>query len=62
MTSDGKPGASLRVWKDYFINSRVYGADIDKSILFEEDRIKKFYVNQLDSSSIKEMWSNIKIN
>ena len=59
MTSRGKPGASLRVWRDYFTNSLVYGADIDKNILFEEDRIKTFYVDQLNEFSIKEMWSNI---
>jgi 23S rRNA U2552 (ribose-2'-O)-methylase RlmE/FtsJ len=62
MTSDGKPGASLRVWRDYFINSEVYGADIDKNILFEEDRIKTFYVDQLDQDSIKKLWRNIKKN
>ena len=59
MTSRGKPGASLRVWRDYFTNSLIYGADIDKNILFEEDRIKTFYVDQLNEFSIKEMWSNI---
>jgi hypothetical protein len=55
----GKSGASLRVWRDYFKNSLIYGADIDKEILFEEDRIKTFYVDQLNEHSIKEMWSNI---
>jgi hypothetical protein len=59
MTLGGKPGASLRVWRDYFKNSLIYGADIDKEILFEEDRIKTFYVDQLNEHSIKEMWSNI---
>ena len=59
MTFRGKPGASLRVWRDYFINSLIYGADIDKDILFEEDRIKTYYVDQLNEYSIKEMWSNI---
>lgn len=59
MSVNGKPGASLRVWREYFTNSLIYGADIDKNILFEEDRIKTFYVDQLNQSSIKEMWSNI---
>jgi hypothetical protein len=59
MSLGGKPGASLRVWRDYFKNSLIYGADIDKEILFEEDRIKTFYVDQLNEHSIKEMWSNI---
>jgi hypothetical protein len=47
------------VWRDYFKNSLIYGGDIDKEILFEEDRIKTFYLDQLNEHSIKEMWSNI---
>ena len=62
MSPNGKPGASLRVWKDYFTNAEIFGADIDKRILFQEERIKTFEVNQLDSSSIKEMWSKINYN
>ncbi len=53
MGSDGRPGASLRVWRDYFPNARVYGADIDNHVLFKEERIETFYMNQLDPISIK---------
>jgi hypothetical protein len=35
----------------------VYGADIDRGILFEEDRIKTFHCDQLDAASIRELWS-----
>ena len=59
MGTQGKPGASLRVWKDYFPNAKIYGADIDRSILFEEDRIKTFYVDQTNSSDIVKMWDLI---
>ena len=52
MSSGGKPGASLKVWKDYFSNAEIFGADIDKSILFSENRIKTFYVDQLDNNKI----------
>jgi hypothetical protein len=52
MGADGKPGASLRMWRDYFLNSNIYGADIDKDILFEEDRIKTGYINQLKKSTV----------
>jgi len=62
MTSNGRPGASLRVWKNYFFNANIYGADIDKKILFNEDRIKTFFVNQLDKDSIEIMWKNINQN
>ena len=55
----GKPGASLRVWRDYFPNAIIYGAGIDRDILFTEDRIKTFYIDQLDPIAIKEWWSRI---
>jgi hypothetical protein len=61
MTKNGIPGASLRVWRDYFFNAKIYGGDIDKNILFEEHRIKTFYVDQLDDNSIKSMWENIEV-
>jgi len=54
----GKPGASLRGWREYFPISNIYGADIDKDILFTEDRIQTLYVDQLDESKIKSMWEN----
>jgi len=56
MGINGKPGASLRVWKEYFPNATIYGADIDRDVLFEEPRIKTCYVDQLDPESICEMW------
>ena len=54
----GVPGASLRGWRELFPHALVYGADIDRGILFEEDRIKTFYCDQLDRSSIRELWSH----
>lgn len=60
MTKYGKPGASLRVFRDYFLNAKIYGADIDKNILFTSDRIFTYYVDQLDKASILSMWNNIK--
>ncbi len=59
MNINGKPGASLRAWRDYFKNAKIYGADIDKNILFEEDRIKTFYLDQTKKKSIVKMWSDI---
>lgn len=54
----GTPGASLNGWKIYFPNASVYGGDIDKRILFNNDRIKTFYCDQRDEKCIKEMFSN----
>jgi hypothetical protein len=46
MGKKGKPGASLRSFKEFLPNTNIYGADIDHRILFTEDRIKTFYVDQ----------------
>ncbi len=59
MGSAGVPLASLRAWRDYFINADIYGADIDKKILQNEDRIRTFYVDQTNPNSIKELFRNI---
>jgi hypothetical protein len=62
MGKDGKPGASLYGWSIYCPNSQIFGADIDKNILFQTDRIKTYYCDQLDAQIIKEMWSNPELN
>ena len=61
MTTGGKPGASLKVWRDYFINAEIIGADVDKDILFNSDRIKTFEVDQTNEQSIKNMWNKINL-
>lgn len=57
MSAAGRPGASLRVWRDYFFNAMIYGADIDQTILFEEDRIQTSHCDQTDPDSIARMWN-----
>ena len=59
MGLNGIPLASLRAWRNYFKNANIYGADIDKNILKNEDRIETFYVDQTDPITIKEMFKNI---
>lgn len=54
----GVPGASLRGWAEYFPYAQIYGADIDRRILFRELRISTFYCDQLNKNSIEEMFSN----
>ncbi len=58
MGLDGKPGASLRAFRDY-LGINVYGADVDKSILFEEKHIQTFFVDQLNIETIKNIKSLI---
>ena len=57
MGTGGTPGASLRGWREFFPRARIYGADVDKRVLFREYRIETFYVDQTNPGAIKEMWS-----
>jgi hypothetical protein len=55
----GIPGASLRVWRDYFPNAKIVGADIDESVLFEEERIQTYALDQRVSASVEDMWKRV---
>lgn len=61
MGKNGVPGASLRVWRDFFTNADIYGADIDKDILFKENRIFTYEMNQLDKNSIQYVCNKITV-
>ena len=52
MSKLGNPGASLFAFRDFLPNSTIWGADIDKSVLFQETRIKTLFLDQLDINSI----------
>jgi SAM-dependent methyltransferase len=58
MGADGKPGASLYAWRELFPKAQIFGADIDRQILFESERIKTFYCDQTSETSIKELWGS----
>lgn len=49
-----KPGASLRMWRDYFPNAEIVGLDYDEKSLFCEDRISAYLVDQTNPESIGE--------
>jgi hypothetical protein len=59
MGTGGKPGASLRAFRDYLGNAQIYGADIDSSILIEEDRIHTHVVDQTDPSSLDRLGAQL---
>ena len=59
MGPHGKPGASLRAWGDYFPSANVYGADIDRDILFVEDRIQTFWVDQRKADTVRALWRQL---
>jgi hypothetical protein len=49
------PGASLRGFRDWAVNAHVYGADVDRRILFQETRISTFWVDQTNRDSLKAL-------
>jgi hypothetical protein len=55
MGVEGKPGASLRGLRDWAPQAEVFGADVDPGCLFEEERIKTFFVDQTDPTTLKEL-------
>jgi len=57
MGCNGRPGASLYGWQEFFPNSDIFGADIDTGILFNTDKIKTFYCDQTNPHIIQSMWN-----
>ena len=58
MGLDGKPGSSLRAFRDY-LGIKIYGADVDEKILFEEKNIETFFIDQLETKTIKNIKKSI---
>lgn len=59
MGPNGRPGASLYGWRDFFINSNIYGADIDTNILFNDDRIYTYFCDQTNIFLIRNLWNQL---
>ena len=59
MSKSGVPGASLRMWRDYFPSAEIYGADIDKKCLFEEERIHTCWIDQTLPEAVNDCFSRI---
>ena len=55
MTANGKPGASLRAFREFIGSGDIYGADLDKKILFSEKGIKTAFVDQTKPETFSEM-------
>jgi lipopolysaccharide biosynthesis glycosyltransferase len=54
-----KPGASLRMWRDYFPKANIIGCDILTDVLFNEERISTFQTDQNNEISLNKLISNI---
>jgi SAM-dependent methyltransferase len=61
MGPNGRPGASLYGWSEFFPNSNICGADIDTDILFNTDKINTFFCDQTNPQIIKNMWNESKL-
>ncbi len=59
MGNNYQPLASLFAWREYFINSNIFGADIDRTLIKNLDRIKTFYVDMQNEETILDMWNKI---
>jgi hypothetical protein len=59
MGARGRPGASLRVWREYFPNATIVGADVDRQILFQEERISTYFVDQTNPHSVRALWRQV---
>lgn len=58
MGSRGSPGASLRAFSHYLPNSQIFGADVDRDILFRDEdmRIQTTYIDGFNISSYQDMY------
>lgn len=56
-------GASLKMWRDYFPNARIYGVDISEEAMFDDERIQTFKADATSQEDlsllIKEIGDNI---
>jgi hypothetical protein len=53
-------GASLKAWRDFFINANIYGLDIRRDVLFSEDRLDCFYTDQSSEVELENTINNIR--
>lgn len=54
-----KPGASLRMWRDFFPNAQVYGGDILLEGLIEEERIKTYICDETNKKWVQNLLNMI---
>lgn len=52
-------GASLYMWRDYFPNAKIYGADWDPRGIFEADRIKTYLCDERYPQDVKAVINDV---
>jgi hypothetical protein len=55
----GTWAGSLKGWKEYFYNSEIFSADFDANYLYQDERIKSFFVDQESGESIDKLWAQL---
>jgi len=55
------PGASLRAWNDYFINSAIYGVDIQLDTQINHDRINTFIADSTNADSVNQLMTKLDV-
>lgn len=48
-------GASLYMWRDFFPNAQIYGADIRKETMFKDERIETFLCDETKKEDLIEL-------
>jgi len=48
-------GASLRMWRDFFPNAQVYGADIAKGSIFVDERLETFRCDETKPEEVRAL-------
>ena len=51
-------GASLYMWRDFFPNAQIYGADIHPETIFEDERIETFICDEREKADILRLIKN----
>lgn len=59
MSREGTPGASLRAFRDFLPQAQIYGADIDERVLFQEERLATYVVDQTDALSLERLGEQV---
>ena len=52
-------GAGLRMWRDFFPNAQIYGADYRESLMIKRDRIESFLCDQRRKEHLINLIDNI---
>ena len=51
-------GASLYMWRDFFPNAQIYGADIRPETMFEDERIRTYVCDERKKEDLEKLVEN----